>query len=158
MFCGKNIHLKSHLNNMDFYRKERIAKLATSTDCDHDERESVAIWIAEMAATASDRSRSCFAPRRSCTGYIQRARRSGNASNSDTLRVIDWKDTPAVKATVARIREKTPRVNKAQRSFAPTKGCDVAPSARLTAEERARLPEIEREVMKHNITAARWRH
>lgn len=111
-----------------------------------------------MAATASDRSRSCFAPRRSCTGYIQRARRSGNASNSDTLRVIDWKDTPAVKATVARIREKTPRVNKAQRSFAPTKGRDVAPSARLTAEERARLPEIEREVMKHNITAARWRH
>ena len=97
-------------------------------------------------------------PRRSCTGYIQRARRSGNASNSDTLRVIDWKDTSAVKATVARIREKTPRVNKAQRSCDPTKDRDVAPSARLTAEERARLQEIEREVMKHNITAARWRH
>ena len=52
MLCGKNIHLKSHLNNMDFYRKERIAKLATSTDCDHDERGRVAIWIAEMAVTA----------------------------------------------------------------------------------------------------------
>ena len=39
---------------MDFYRKERIAKLATSTDCDHDELERVAIWIAEMAVTAKE--------------------------------------------------------------------------------------------------------
>jgi len=29
-----------------------IAKIATSKDCDHDERERVAIWIAEMAVTA----------------------------------------------------------------------------------------------------------
>ena len=29
-----------------------IAKLATSTDCHHDERERVSIWIAEMAVTA----------------------------------------------------------------------------------------------------------
>ncbi|WP_431296963.1 hypothetical protein [Rahnella sp. PAMC 25559] len=29
-----------------------IAKLATSTDCHHDELERVAIWIAEMAVTA----------------------------------------------------------------------------------------------------------
>ena len=57
---------------------------------------------------------------------------------------------------MARIREATPRVSKAQRSFDPTKGRDVAPSARLTAEERERLPEIERELMKHNITAERW--
>ena len=28
MFCGKNIHLKSHLNNMDFYRKAKIVYLA----------------------------------------------------------------------------------------------------------------------------------
>ncbi|MFS7249483.1 hypothetical protein AB6869_19015 [Rahnella rivi] len=31
-----------------------IAKLATSTDCDHDERGRVAIWIAEMAVTAKE--------------------------------------------------------------------------------------------------------
>lgn len=31
-----------------------IAKLATSTDCDHDERQIVAIWIAEMAVTAKE--------------------------------------------------------------------------------------------------------
>jgi hypothetical protein len=57
---------------------------------------------------------------------------------------------------VARIREETPRVSKSQRSFDPTKGRDVAPSARLTAEERARLPQIVCELMKHNITAERW--
>nr|WP_238532044.1 hypothetical protein [Rahnella aquatilis] len=47
-------------------------------------------------------------------------------------------------------------MSKLQRSFDPTKTRDVAPSARLTAEERARLPEIERELMKCKITAARW--
>lgn len=57
---------------------------------------------------------------------------------------------------MARMREETSRVSKAQRSFDPTKGRDVTPSARLTAEERARLPQIERELMKHNITAERW--
>ncbi len=57
---------------------------------------------------------------------------------------------------MARIREETPRVSKAQRSFDPTKARDVAPSARLTAEERARLPEIGRELMKNGITAHRW--
>ena len=31
-----------------------IAKLATSSDCDHDELERVAIWIAEMAVTAKE--------------------------------------------------------------------------------------------------------
>ena len=31
-----------------------IAKLATSTDCDPDERQIVAIWIAEVAVTAKE--------------------------------------------------------------------------------------------------------
>ncbi|MBF7980475.1 MULTISPECIES: replication endonuclease [Rahnella] len=78
------------------------------------------------------------------------------ASNSLSLRVIDWTDTAAVRAIVARIREETPRVSKAQRSFDPTKGRDVAPSARLTAEERARLPRIEQELLKKDIKAQRW--
>ncbi|MCS3425897.1 hypothetical protein M2403_004530 [Rahnella sp. BIGb0603] len=78
------------------------------------------------------------------------------ASTSDNLRVIDWSDTAAVRAIVARIREETPRVSKAQRSFDPTKGRDIAPSARLTTEERARLPQIESELRKHSIIAERW--
>jgi hypothetical protein len=31
-----------------------IAKLATNHECDHDEREIVAIWIAEMAVIAKE--------------------------------------------------------------------------------------------------------
>lgn len=57
---------------------------------------------------------------------------------------------------MALIREDMQRVSKAQRTFDPTKGRDIAPPARLTTEERARLPEIERELVKHNITAERW--
>lgn len=81
---------------------------------------------------------------------------TATTSNSDNLRVIDWTDTAAVRAIVARIREETPRVSKAQRSFDPTKGREIAPSARLTTEERARLPEIGWELMKNGITAHRW--
>lgn len=57
---------------------------------------------------------------------------------------------------MARIREETPRVSKAQRSFDPTKSRDVAPSARLTAEERARLPQISQKLLKDGIKAERW--
>lgn len=77
-------------------------------------------------------------------------------AENDTATAIDWNDTAAVRAIVARIREETPKVSKAQRSFDPTKGRNVAPSARLTTEERARLPEIGRELMKNGITAERW--
>ena len=70
--------------------------------------------------------------------------------------VIDCTDTAAVRAIVARIREETLRVSKAQRSFDPTKGRDVAPSARLTAEERARLPQISQKLLKDGIKAERW--
>ncbi len=84
------------------------------------------------------------------------ARNAPTAPNSDSLRVIDWTDTAAVRAIVARIREETPRVSKAQRSFDPTKGRDIAPSARLSTEERARLPQIESELRKHSIMAERW--
>jgi len=81
---------------------------------------------------------------------------TATASTFDNLPVIDWTDTAAVRAIVAHIREETPRVSKAQRSFDPTKGRDIAPSARLTTEERARLPQIESELRKYSITAERW--
>ncbi len=89
-------------------------------------------------------------------GRDSQAGSAAKAFISANQMVIDWADTAAMKAIVARIREETPRVSSAQRSFDPTKGRDVAPSVRLTGEERARLPEIESELMKHNITAERW--
>jgi len=89
-------------------------------------------------------------------GRDSQAGSAATAFLSANQMVIDWADTAAMKAIVTRIREETPRVSSAQRSFDPTKGRDVAPSARLTGEERARLPEIESELMKHSITAERW--
>lgn len=78
------------------------------------------------------------------------------ASTSDNLRVIDWTDTAAVKAIVARIREETPSISKAQRSFDPTKRRVSAPSARLTPQERDRLPQIQQELLKHDIRPEKW--
>jgi hypothetical protein len=72
------------------------------------------------------------------------------------LRVIDWTDTAAVTAIVARIREETPRISKSQRSFDPTKRRVAAPSARLTPQERDRLPQIQQELLKHDITPEKW--
>jgi len=78
------------------------------------------------------------------------------ASTSDNLRVIDWTDNAAVKAIVARIREETPRISKAQRSFDPTKRRVAAPSARLTPQERDRLPQIQQELLKQDIRPEKW--
>lgn len=57
---------------------------------------------------------------------------------------------------MSRIREENPRINKAQRSYDPTKARDIAPSARLTPAERVRLPMISSELAKHGIAAERW--
>ncbi len=77
-------------------------------------------------------------------------------AENDTATAIDWNDTAAVRAIVARVREENPRINKAQRSYDPTKGREVAPSARLTPAERARLPQITSELTKNGITPERW--
>jgi hypothetical protein len=80
---------------------------------------------------------------------------AANADNAIAT-AIDWNDTAAVKAIVARIREETPRISKAQRSYDQTKGRRIAPSARLTPEERARIPQIFRELSRHSIAPERW--
>ena len=77
-------------------------------------------------------------------------------AENETAAAIDWNDTAAVRAIVARVREENPRINKAQRSYDPTKGREVAPSARLTPAERARLPLISSELAKNGITPERW--
>ncbi|HHH2219325.1 TPA: replication endonuclease [Yersinia enterocolitica] len=70
--------------------------------------------------------------------------------------VIDWSDTAAVRAIVARVKEKQPTISKAQRSFNPTKGRLIAPSARLTREERQRIPQIRNDLLLKDISAQRW--
>ncbi|CNL74310.1 phage replication protein [Yersinia aldovae] len=70
--------------------------------------------------------------------------------------VIDWSDTAAVKAIVARVKEKQPTISKMQRSYDPTKGRLIAPSARLTREERQRIPQIRNDLLLNDISAQRW--
>jgi len=68
-------------------------------------------------------------------GRNSQAGSASAASTSANQPVIDWTDTTAVRAIVARIREETPRVSKAQRSSGSTKGLDIALSERSKAEE-----------------------
>ncbi|HHH1555054.1 TPA: replication endonuclease [Yersinia enterocolitica] len=70
--------------------------------------------------------------------------------------VIDWSDTAAVRAIVARVKEKQPTISKMQRSYNPTKGRLIAPSARLTREERQRIPQIRNDLLLKDISAQRW--
>lgn len=70
--------------------------------------------------------------------------------------VIDWSDTAAVKAIVARVKEKQPTISKMQRSYDPTKGRLIAPSARLTREERQRIPQIRNDLLLKDISVQRW--
>lgn len=77
-------------------------------------------------------------------------------AENDNSKPIDWSDTAAGRAIVARIIEENPRISKAQRGYDPTKPRDLAPSARLTPAERARLPLICHELAKKDIIPERW--
>ncbi|MDR3432075.1 MAG: replication endonuclease [Rouxiella aceris] len=70
--------------------------------------------------------------------------------------VIDWTDTAAVRAIVARVKEDSPRVNRQQRSANPFKYRKIAPSARLTDAERVRIPLIRQELGSKGINADPW--
>ncbi|WAT01025.1 replication endonuclease [Rouxiella chamberiensis] len=75
---------------------------------------------------------------------------------SEQHAVIDWDDTAAVRAIVARIKQELPKVNRQQRSANPFKYREVAPSARLTEAERARIPEIRQKLIGKGIVAEKW--
>ncbi|WP_024528232.1 replication endonuclease [Serratia fonticola] len=69
---------------------------------------------------------------------------------------IDWNDTTVTRSVMARIRANAPQVNRAQRSNNVYRGRPVAPSARLTPDERARIPLIHSELVQQGIQAERW--
>ncbi|PLR31222.1 hypothetical protein CYR23_16395 [Chimaeribacter arupi] len=69
---------------------------------------------------------------------------------------IDWNDTAAVKAMVSRVKENAPRIRKGQRNYDPYQVREVAPSARLTKEERARIAQIQSHLLSKGHEAARW--
>ncbi|CNJ96992.1 replication gene A [Yersinia mollaretii] len=70
--------------------------------------------------------------------------------------IIDWSDTATVRAMVARVKEKQTAIRQRQRSYDPTKGRFIAPSARLTREERQRIPKIRHDLLLRDYNAQRW--
>ncbi len=70
--------------------------------------------------------------------------------------VIDWTDTAAVRAIVARIKSDSPKVVRLQINHPPFKHRKIAPSARLTAEERARIPKIRHDLTMMGVKAELW--
>lgn len=69
---------------------------------------------------------------------------------------IDWNDTAAVKAMVSRVKANAPRIRKGQRNYDPYQVREVAPSARLTKEERGRIAQIQSYLLSKSYEAARW--
>lgn len=55
-----------------------------------------------------------------------------------------------------RLREQSVRKNHKQRNFDPNKFRSPAPSARLTGEERERMPRIQHDLSQRGITVQRW--
>ena len=78
------------------------------------------------------------------------------ASKPLVLQAIDWSDTTAVREIVARIKRDSPKKNRLQRSHDPYRFRKLAPSARLTKEEQARIPNIALALRCKGIIAERW--
>lgn len=78
------------------------------------------------------------------------------ASEPFKLQDIDWTDTTAVRAIKARIKGDSPKTSRLQRSHDPYRFRKIAPSARLTKEEQARIPRIALALRCKGIIAERW--
>ncbi|MEL5452321.1 replication endonuclease [Serratia bockelmannii] len=69
---------------------------------------------------------------------------------------IDWDDMTVARSVMARLRADAPQINRQQRSIDPYSRPESAPSARLTAAERARIARINAELALHAIEPTRW--
>ncbi|ARB85395.1 MULTISPECIES: replication endonuclease [Yersinia] len=69
---------------------------------------------------------------------------------------IDWDDEGNVLLIKSILRGQTPTINHKQRPYDPYHCREAAPSARLTQEERARLPKIRAELTAKGIQPTRW--
>ncbi|EPC5390624.1 replication endonuclease [Serratia liquefaciens] len=68
---------------------------------------------------------------------------------------IDWDDMTVARCVMARLRADAPQINRQQRSIDPYSRPEPAPSARLTAAERDRVPRIYSELALHGIEPTR---
>jgi hypothetical protein len=69
---------------------------------------------------------------------------------------VGWDEPDVAKVLGDVVRRQTLRVTCQQQSFNPSKPRDVAPSSRLTKEERAIIPYIYRELKDNGIIPMRW--
>nr|WP_264625036.1 replication endonuclease [Candidatus Symbiopectobacterium sp. NZEC135] len=94
---------------------------------------------------------------RSSANVKNQAENNAIVTTSETYNPpIDWNDDAAVRALGMRLREQSIRKNHKQRNFDPNTFRDPAPSARLTGEERERMPRIQRDLSLRGITVQRW--
>ncbi|QHI77503.1 replication endonuclease [Serratia sp. NGAS9] len=68
---------------------------------------------------------------------------------------IDWDDMTVTRSVMARLRADAPQISRQQRSIDPYSRPEPAPSARLTAAERDRVPRIYSELALHGIEPTR---
>ncbi|HIC7404708.1 TPA: replication endonuclease [Enterobacter hormaechei] len=70
--------------------------------------------------------------------------------------VIGWNEPDVVKVLNGALKAGTPRKNRQQRSNAPLKTSEQAPSARMTKSERDRVAKIRCDLAQEGITPERW--
>ena len=70
--------------------------------------------------------------------------------------VIGWNEPDVVKVLNGALKAGTPRKNRQQRSNAPLKASEQAPSARMTKPERDRVAKIRFDLAQEGITPERW--
>lgn len=70
--------------------------------------------------------------------------------------VIGWNDPDVVKVLKGALKTGAPRKNWQQRSNAPLKTSEQAPSARMTKPERDRVAKIRFDLAQEGITPERW--
>lgn len=70
--------------------------------------------------------------------------------------VIGWNEPDVVKVLNSALKAGAPRKNRQQRSNAPLKTSEQAPSARMTKPERDRVAKIRFDLAQEGITPERW--
>lgn len=70
--------------------------------------------------------------------------------------VIGWNEPDVVKVLNGALKAGAPRKQWQQRSNAPLKACERAPSARMTKLERDRVAKIRFDLTQEGITPERW--
>lgn len=73
-----------------------------------------------------------------------------------SLGTTDWQDDEVVRSLARFLKQKHPSPQRTQRGYDPQRIRESAPSARLTAEQRQRLPVVKAEFLNQGIALMSW--